>query len=269
MNFSFLDPWHVFLPREGGHVISIMGSGGKTSLQRALAEVLRQDRVPVVLTTTTRTEAWSEVPVFDLADLVELEAQAMPLVFYLRDGVDSQGKWRGLAPGDVDRLDEVFPDRVFLVEVDGSAKLPLKIHRPGEPVWPARTSLAMVAMGAGATGGFLHDHVHRLGRQPSVVLDPLPVGSMLEWEHLLGMLVEKGGYLEQVPEQVPVILALMGMAEVDDSIGLFDFVGKAMMHPRLPITLFCETGGESPSFRAGCRVDSGDQAEEKDGQQDA
>jgi hypothetical protein len=92
---------------------------------------------------------------------------------------------------------------------------------------------------------------------------------MLEWEHLLGMLVEKGGYLEQVPEQVPVILALMGMAEVDDSIGLFDFVGKAMMHPRLPITLFCETGGESPSFRAGCRVDSGDQAEEKDGQQDA
>ena len=81
---------------------------------------------------------------------------------------------------------------------------------------------------------------------------------MLEWDHLLALLQEPGGYLEQVPEGVPALLAMAGMGQVEDSIGLFDFVGRAMAHPRLPLTLFCETGGEQPSFRAGFRVEEGE-----------
>ena len=54
MNFSFVDPWHSFLPREGGHVVALSGSGGKTALQRTLGEFYRAEGVPVVLTCTTR-----------------------------------------------------------------------------------------------------------------------------------------------------------------------------------------------------------------------
>lgn len=253
MDFSFLDPWHLFLPREGGHVIAIMGSGGKTSLLKAFAEVYRQQNVPVLLTTTTRTEPLPEYPVLDLEELAGGPPSALPPVFFLKDGTTEEGKWCGLTPEAVDDLGRQFPDRVVLAEVDGAAKQPLKIHRPGEPVWPGRTSLAVVVMGAGAVGCFANQGVHRLGRVPCPVLDELPAGALLEWDHLLALLLGEGGYLDQVPRGVPVLLALAGMGEVDDGIGLFDFVGRAMGEARLPLVLFCETGPESPSYRTGCR----------------
>jgi probable selenium-dependent hydroxylase accessory protein YqeC len=257
VDFSFVDPWHLFLPREGGHVISVMGSGGKTSLLKAFAAVYRQEGFPVILTTTTRTEPLAGVPAHDLEELPRLADGNLPGVFFLRDGQTSEGKWRGLQPEAVDRLGRDFPDHVVLVEVDGAAKLPLKLHRPGEPVWPGRTSLAVVVMGAGAVGGFVQGNVHRLGVIPSPVLDGLPDGAVLEWDHCLGLLTGPGGYLDQVPPEVPVLLVLANMAEVADSVGLFDFVGRAMGHPRLPLTLLCETEGEQPSFRTGCRHEEG------------
>lgn len=253
MDYSFVDPWHLFLPREGGHVVSLMGSGGKTSLLMAFAETYRQQGVPVVLTTTTRTEPVPGFPAFDLAALAGLDRAALPPLFFLRDGLAEDGKWRGLSAGAVDSLGGEFPDRVVLVEVDGAAKLPLKIHRPGEPVWPGRTSLAVVVMGAGAVGSFASGVVHRLGRIPCPTLDLLPEGALLTWDHLLALLLGDHGYLAQVPPEVPTVLAVAGMAGVDDGIGLFDFVGRAMQEPRLPLVLFCETGGENPSFRTGCR----------------
>ena len=251
VNFAFLDPWHLFLPREGGHILSLMGSGGKTSLQQALAALYTAEELPTVLTCTTRCEPLPGVPVLDLNEF-NPSAQ-LPISFYLRDGLTDDGKWRGLAPERVDELGGELPDRIALVEVDGAAKLPLKLHRPGEPLWPQRTSLAMIVVGAGAVGGFVADRVHRLGRVPFPALDALPAGAILEWDHLLAVLLEPGGYLGQVPPHVPAMLAVAGMSQVDDSIGLFDFVGRAMAHPRLPLTLFCETSGEEPSFRTGCR----------------
>jgi probable selenium-dependent hydroxylase accessory protein YqeC len=262
LNFSFLDPWHLFLPREGGHLIAFMGSGGKTSLLLAFAGVYQAEGIPTILTCTTRSEPLPGVPVRDLADLDS--DHSLPASFFLRDGQTEDGKWQGLAPEAVDGLGRAFPDRVVLSEVDGSAKRPLKIHRPGEPVWPRRTSLAVLVMGAAAVGGFAEQNVHRLGRQVFAPLADLKQGSVLEWDHLLALLLEPGGYLAQVPGRVPVVLALAGMAEVADSIGLFDFVGRAMEHPRLPLALFGETGGEEPSFRAGYRAGPGEANEELD-----
>lgn len=255
MNFSFLDPWHLFLPREAGHVIGLMGSGGKTSLQKALGQVYREDQVPVFQTCTTRTEPWPDVSALSLGELSDKDPGALPPVLYLHDGADAEGKWRGLPPEAVDSLEERFPDRVILVEVDGAAKLPLKLHQPGEPVWPRRTSLALVVMGGSSVGSFVHTSVHRLGRVASPVFDPLPEGALVTWDHLLDLLVQPGGYLDQVPASVPAVLAVAGMGEVADSIGLFDFVDRAMQHPRLPITVFCETEGERPGIRAGCRLE--------------
>lgn len=253
MNFSFVDPWHLFLPRDGGHVVSIMGSGGKTSLQRAFSRVYVEENIPTILTTTTRTEPWDDMPVLDLSDLSQHAVNSLPLCFYLKDGTSAEGKWKGLDPLVVDRLGNDFPDRVVLAEVDGSANLPLKLYQEGEPVWPHRTSLAVVVMGARAAGSFVNKTVHRLGRRPFAVLDELPAGAILEWDHITELLRAPGGYLDQLPPDVPAILALSGMAEVVDSIGLFEFVGKAMEDSRLPITLFFETSGDEPSFRTGCR----------------
>lgn len=253
MNFGFVDPWHLFLPREPGHVISLMGSGGKTSLMRAMAEVYRELGIPVVMTTTTACEELGGVVEVEFTDLPAKMETGLPDQFFLHGGRDEAGKWRGLGPGQVDDLGGLLPDRMVLVEVDGAAKLPVKLHREGEPVWPARTSLGVVVIGTAAIGAQTGHVLHRFGRQAWKPLEDLKSWTIWEWDHALTLLREPGGYLDHVPLEVPCVLALTGMDEQPDSIGLFDFVGRAMADPRLPLTLFCDLASVPPVIRTVCQ----------------
>lgn len=250
MQFRFLDPWHVFLPREPGHVVALCGSGGKTTILREIARVWSADGVPVVATTTTRTEP---VPGFveDDGDGAAPVAERSPLVFR-HGGMRKDGKWSGLRAAAVDALDEAMPGRRVVVEVDGAAKHPFKYYRAGEPVWPARTSLALLVMGVGGVGEAAGSVVHRLGR--AEVSDPVGVGpdAVWEWDHAYSLLTGHGGYLDQVPAHVPVVLALAGLEQQPDSVGLFAFTARAMAHPRLPLVLFCSRREDGLHLRAAC-----------------
>lgn len=255
MNYQFLDPWHQFLPRQPGHVLGCMGSGGKTSLLLVLADLYRREGIRTLLCTTTASEPLNQVdarqwrqdepPPPDLGDGVFVHA-----------GMGDDGKWRGLAPAAVDRLSRDLPERVILCEVDGAAKRPLKLYRAGEPCWPALTSLALVTMGAGAVGKTAAQTVHRLGRAHVTPrsLRELPAHTLLQWDHLATLLLDADGYLDQVPSHVPAVLVLAGLGSVTDSIGLFDFAGGAMRSPRLPLLVFCELGAGSVQLRTVCRT---------------
>ena len=61
MRYSFLDPWHVFLPREAGHVVALCGSGGKTSLLAEIARLWPGEGLPVVATKPTRTQPLADI----------------------------------------------------------------------------------------------------------------------------------------------------------------------------------------------------------------
>lgn len=246
MNFRFVEPWHVFLPRQAGHVVGLSGSGGKTTLLEAIASVWRDDGFGVVATTTTRTEP--------PATFAAPAPEGMPFA-YRHGGVRDDGKWIGLPPAEVDRLEREHPGCLVVVEVDGSAKLPCKYYRAGEPVWPSRTSLAIVVMGVGSVGERAGAVVHRLGRAD--VSDPVGIGpdAVWEWDHLLALLTGPGGYLDHVPAGVPVVLALAGLEQQPDSVGLFDFTGRAMSDPRLPLVMFCSRGEGGLSVRTACRED--------------
>ena len=265
MNFSFVDPWHLFLPREPGHVIGFSGSGGKTSLLLAVARLYGQERIPVILTTTTRTEPLAGLPAADVSDEAAVASLADEPVFCLHTGTDQEGKWRGLGPDAVDRLGESHPGRVVLVETDGAGKMPLKYYRPDEPVWPQRTSLAISVMGLSALEERAAEAVFRFGRQEFPALHEVTGETRWNWDHYHALLTGEGGYLDRVPADVPVVLALAGMATLADSIGLFGFMGQAMAHPRVRLALFCETEGEEPSFRTVCRTEEEDDAEDADG----
>ena len=76
-----------------------------------------------------------------------------------------------------------------MAEVDGAAKRPVKCHRPGEPVWPQRTSLAFVVMGIGAVGGRIEAAVHRWAAVPFAPLTGLKDYALLEWSHLTDLLL--------------------------------------------------------------------------------
>lgn len=252
MSFGFVDPWHLFLPREGGHVISIMGSGGKTSLMLAMAEVYRDSSLPVVLTTTTLSEILPDMEGVDFRDFPSLDSSSLSDVFFLHGGTTPEGKWAGLTSAQVDELGGLLPDRIVIAEVDGSAKMPVKIHRDDEPVWPARTSLSIVVMGTSSIGSKTEDVLHRFGKREWAPLEDLKAWTVWEWSHARTLLLEPGGYLSRVPEGIPCVLALTGMDEQGDSIGLFEFVGQAMEDARLPLTMFCDFGKESPVIRTAC-----------------
>jgi probable selenium-dependent hydroxylase accessory protein YqeC len=255
VNYQFLDPWHQFLPRQPGHVLGCMGSGGKTSLLLALADLYRREGIGTLLCTTTASEPLIQVSARQWRPDEPAPSDPGEGVF-VHGGLGDDGKWRGLAPEAVDRLSRVHPDRVILCEVDGAAKHPLKLYRAGEPCWPARTSLALVVMGAGAMGQTAGQAVHRLGRPhvtPRDVRD-LPAQTALDWNHLAALLLDVDGYLDQVPGHVPAVLVLAGLGSVTDSIGLFDFAGRAMQNPRLPLQMFCEFGAGSVQMRTACRT---------------
>lgn len=249
MNFGFADPWHQFLPRETGHVIALMGSGGKTSLMLALAEFYREISQPVVLTTTTRSEILAGVEGVPLDALPARKTAGLPEIFFLHGGDLPDGKWAGLSPDQVDDLGGMLDDRVVIAEVDGAAKLPMKLHTEGEPVWPRRSSLGIIVMGTAAVGSKTEDVLHRFGRVRWAPLEDLQPWTIWEWDHCLALLRESGGYLSRVPADIPCVLALTGMGEQADSIGLFDFVGRAMELERLPLVLFCDLDADPRSIR--------------------
>lgn len=268
MPFEFLDPWHLFLPRGAGHVVSFYGGGGKTSLMRAFAGVLLAEGVDVVVTATTMCEVlhWPDLTVMSWADLEAGRARKGPLC-YVHGGDAApgpgapDGKWSGLRPEQVDRLAEFFPDRVVLAEVDGSARRPVKLHRPDEPLWPRRTSLAVACVGLGAIGRPVAEILHRWDRAARPGLDVGDGEAACGWDLLEALLTGEGGYRELVPPETPTVLALLQMAECRDSIGLFAFLDRVMRADAFPVVAVGDVDDTAPEMRTAVLAEEPDGAE--------
>jgi hypothetical protein len=81
---------------------------------------------------------------------------------------------------------------------------------------------------------------------------------LLEWDHLVDLVLDVDGWLASVPPEVPVVLALTGLGEQPDAIGLFACVDRLMAQPRLPIVLLGDpqAAPDAPTaLRAACRAD--------------
>ena len=254
MGFGFLDAWDDYLPTEGGHVVALCGGGGKTSLLACAAAALRARGARVAVTTTTRTEplAWPGLRTREWDELVA-GAPGNDALLFVRRGAHPDGKWRGLAPDEVDALGELLPGHVVLVEADGSAGRPVKLHREDEPVWPGRTSLAVVVMGLGAVGLPIGEALHRHGRLPSPHL-PADPAAPWDWEMMFRLLAGPGGYLARVPAGRPVVVALTQLGACVDGPGLFAFIGRVMGEANVPLVTLGELAGEHPGLRTAWRV---------------
>lgn len=219
----------------------------------------RDESVPVILTTTTRSEPVADWPLVQWRDLAVGSGERgsgdrLPRWCYLCDGTDAAGKWRGLAPEQVDQLAELAPEHVVLVEADGAAGLPVKLHRPDEPRWPRRTSLAVLVMGTGALGQPASRVVHRWGRLPPGPLAAVGADEPWEWRHFAALLFGAAGYLDRAPAAVPVVLALTQLGGLQDAIGLFEFTAKVMAEPRLPLVVLGELDPQRTGLRTAYRT---------------
>ena len=140
--------------RPVGNVISVIGSGGKTTLLRYLSK-----RIPgrVILTTSTHIFPFPDMPLVDTADgdreraLRQLRsALSSSRVACLGHCLPS-GKLS--SPSEVIAFEALAGEAdAIIVEADGAAGRPLKAHRPWEPVIPACTTMTICVIGASGLG---------------------------------------------------------------------------------------------------------------------
>lgn len=149
-------------------VVTLIGSGGKTSTMYRLAEEMIQLNKRVLITTTTKiyhlledAERFIAVPSkHELVVLLQKRVQPGEYLVIGR-GVEN-GKIIGIDPDWVDYLATLELFDLILVEGDGSAGKPLKAPAAYEPVIPDSTTLLLPVMGINAVGALLSDDVvHR------------------------------------------------------------------------------------------------------------
>lgn len=155
--------------------IAVLGAGGKTTAVRSLAH--RLCGFSVLWTTTTHIyPAAPEDCRLRLASPTAAQltaALAAPGVICA--GVPAGEKWTALPP-------EVWAAGCraadyIVCEADGAHRLPLKLHRPDEPVLPAGTTHALIVVGLSALGRPMEEVVHRYALHPAWAAAPrTPVG---------------------------------------------------------------------------------------------
>ncbi len=260
MDYAFLPTWDGFLPRQGGHVLGFCGSEGKVSLLKEVAGLYLHLGLGVIETATVPLPGRPETLSQEWLPDHTVPALCDEPVVRVHGGVTADGDWAGLEAGVVDHLQEQFPDRVILCRVDGGGPLPLKFYGPSGLSWPRSTTLAVVMVEGSAVGAQTGTVLQGAGvgcASPGG-LDGLAAHELFEWKHLEALVLGKAGYLDQVPADLPVVLAVTGLEDVADSIGLFGFAGRVMQHERLPLVMFCSRKEGVWQLKTAYRTGSGE-----------
>ena len=138
-------------------IISVVGSGGKTTLIKKLAARYRSEGKTVLVTTTTHMFMEEDALLTDDADTI---ISALRETGYAMAGIPEGQKIKALSKETFYALCACAD--VVLVEADGSKHLPLKYPNATEPVIPENTDEIIVVCGLNAIGQKAKDVCHRL-----------------------------------------------------------------------------------------------------------
>ncbi len=208
------------LLRTDSGVLSVVGSGGKSTLVNELA---RELGCTVVIATSTHMLAPEGCPL--LLDPTELDVEQA--LWYTR--VVCVGTRAPGAEGDAGKLCapslgfgtlSVLADRV-LVEADGARRLPHKAHAAHEPVVPAESSQTIQVVGASGFGGRVGEVVHRpelmcaaVGCSASDECTPELYARFVANEHAAGVVHANNIVVNQADDQAGIELAVRFAAEL-------------------------------------------------------
>ena len=145
--------WQELGVREG--VLSVIGSGGKTTL---LATLARELPGSVILCTTTHMLPFPGIPLLPGDEIQPVREALLGKRVVCLGRPDENGKLTAPALP-VSQLQTLSP--WVLVEADGSKHLPLKAHAPYEPVIPPESQHTILVAGASGFGRPILQTVHR------------------------------------------------------------------------------------------------------------
>ena len=175
-------------------ITCVVGSGGKTTLIKKLAEQYRNENKTVFVTTTTHMFIEEDTLLTDDADTI---LQALKEKGYVMAGISEGIKFRALS-------EETYAAvcahaDVVLVEADGSKHMPLKFPNATEPVIPDNAEEIIVVCGLNALGKKAKDVCHRLelvkaclGIEDETIMTPSHIQKLIE-----------EGYLKPLREKYP------------------------------------------------------------------
>lgn len=144
----------------GVRCVAVIGSGGKSTLLRALGEDAAARGGRVVLATTTHFLPFGGMPLVTSGDMRELTRalDGRGLACVGTPAADDLGR---LAAPAMPLEELAGAADLLVVEADGSKRLPLKAHASHEPVVPACADLTACVVGASGFGGLVGERVHR------------------------------------------------------------------------------------------------------------
>lgn len=138
-------------------IISVVGSGGKTTLIRNLAAQYRSQGKSVFVTTTTHMYIEKDTLISDDAQEI---LGILQKTGYVMAGNPRGVQIRALSKETFDAVSACAD--ITLVEADGSRQLPLKYPKAAEPVITEKTEVIIVVCGLNAIGQKAKDVCHRL-----------------------------------------------------------------------------------------------------------
>ena len=173
---------------------AIVGSGGKTTLLKKLAEQYRSQGKTVFVTTTTHMFIEEDTLLTDDADTI---IQALQEKGYVMAGIPEGIKFRALSEETYGAV--CAHADVVLVEADGSKGLPLKFPNATEPVIPDNAGEIIVVCGLNALGQKAKDVCHRLELVKSCL--EIEEDTVITPSHIQKLITE--GYLKSLRAKYP------------------------------------------------------------------
>ena len=175
-------------------IISVVGSGGKTTLIKQLSSRYRSEGKTVLVTTTTHMFIEEDTLLTDDAEKI---IGVLQETGYAMAGIPEGEKIKALSRETFDTVCACAD--VVLVEADGSKRLPLKYPNASEPVIPENTDEILVVCGLNAIGQKAKDVCHRLELVKACL--GIEEDTVISAEHVQKLVTE--GYLKPLRQKYP------------------------------------------------------------------
>ena len=214
--------------------MSIVGSGGKTSLMRNLAQ-----RLPWIVVCTTSTKLAADEADYFASHIIWESGRAAPpgfpkdvknvLITGVPIVVEGHPKLSGLTEDQLIILRQSLTEKRFplIIEADGSKRRPLKAPAAWEPVIPAFSDLVIIIVGmAGLMKPLNEENVFR--SQNFAQLTGLEIGEMVDLKAILEYLKNPLGGMKGIPDRAKRFI-LFNLAWCDYP----ELVDRSLIHDEL------------------------------------
>jgi probable selenium-dependent hydroxylase accessory protein YqeC len=208
------------LPLMGGDVVSIVGSGGKTTLMYLLARELSEKGKRVITTTTTKIfpPHPSQSPRLFISDREEvLLNKTQELIQKEKHLTLAEGfigpKLKGLSSTLIDKIHKQKIADVILIEADGAKHCPLKAPNETEPVIPSSTTLTLTVVGLDGIGK-INTEKYVFRPQYFSRLTGVPEGELITAESVSRVILHPEGLRRGTPEKAGV-LPILNKGEIE------------------------------------------------------